>query len=221
MTEIAQFDHELFIQNLNSPNPFPWDFDLVWELLGYSRKDNAKRVLESNLEEGFDFSASKRKTSKEGGRPADVIMLSHDAFKHMAMMAGTDTGKQVRKYFIQCEQELMIRRANDQLEQTKRIADHIEVGEGHEYAWRQEHKEAYLFVHRHLEQADTQARELSLIAQAFLTQAVLEADTYDSSQHKKKTTAERFQLLNSHIFKLQTNINWAFTKLDSYKGNYL
>lgn len=42
----------------------------------------------------------------QGGRPSKEYALSLDAAKHVAMMAGTDKGFEVRDYFIKCEKKL-------------------------------------------------------------------------------------------------------------------
>jgi hypothetical protein len=77
----------------------------VWEWMGYSRKDTATRSL-SRLIEGVDFSAQVRESS--GGRPAEQIRFSRGGFKQWGMLAGTDRGRQIRLYFIECEKRLQL-----------------------------------------------------------------------------------------------------------------
>lgn len=96
------FNRELAIALYQSSEDFPVDFDLAWQWLGYTRKDNAKRILVSEFEHGIDFSSEVRKTSS-GGRPTEFIMLSIDCFKSLGMMAGTEQGKAIRRYFLECE----------------------------------------------------------------------------------------------------------------------
>jgi hypothetical protein len=73
--------------------------------MGYSRKDTATRSL-SRLIEGVDFSAQVRESS--GGRPSEEIRFSRDGFKQWGMLAGTDRGRQIRLYFIECEKRLQL-----------------------------------------------------------------------------------------------------------------
>lgn len=101
-----EFSHECALALVQSTDPFPVNFDDGWQWIGYKRKDTAKNALTANFESGVDyvieFSGSDRKTSR-GGRPREIISLTVDAFKSFCMMAGTEKGKQVRRYFIECE----------------------------------------------------------------------------------------------------------------------
>jgi phage anti-repressor protein len=89
-----------------SDNDFPVDFDVAWEWLGYSRKDNAKRSLENcGFVESVDYQALRivEELSTGGSTRKDVLKLTVDCLKHWAMMSGTEMGKQVRLYFLECE----------------------------------------------------------------------------------------------------------------------
>jgi len=58
------------------------------------------------LLEGRDYSVVKvfaHSGEKSAGRPRREIFLTVDAAKHMAMLAGTARGREVREYFLQCE----------------------------------------------------------------------------------------------------------------------
>jgi hypothetical protein len=94
------------------------DFDWAWTVLGYSRKDNAKRMLVSYFEQNFDYFVQLPEESPEAlphdifltsegkskpGRPVEKIYLTVECFKEMGMLAKSDQGKQIRKYFLQCE----------------------------------------------------------------------------------------------------------------------
>lgn len=84
----------------------------VWEWMGYSRKDNAKASL-SKLIEGVDYLVLKvqEQVPHQGGfRTAtkERILFSRDGFKQWGMMAGTDHGRQIRLYFIECEKRLQL-----------------------------------------------------------------------------------------------------------------
>ncbi len=90
---------------------FPIDFDDVWEMAGYTRKDNAKRALvESGYEIGIDFNILKtEEVQKEGKRKvkrlSENIFLTVDCFKAFCMMARTEEGKATRRYFIEVEKQ--------------------------------------------------------------------------------------------------------------------
>lgn len=94
------------------------DFDWAWPVLGYSRKDNAKRMLTGYFERDFDYFVQPPEESPEtlpheifltseenskAGRPAEKIYLTVECFKEMGMLAKSEEGRQIRKYFLQCE----------------------------------------------------------------------------------------------------------------------
>lgn len=102
MNNISAFDQELAIALYNSSEDFPIDFDDAWQWLGYSRKEKALQTMKNNFEEGFDFCTKGWKTSS-GGRPSQLIVLTIDCFKSLGMMSGTEQGKIIRRYFLDCE----------------------------------------------------------------------------------------------------------------------
>jgi phage anti-repressor protein len=115
---------------VNSVDEFPIDFDLAWKWLGFSRKDSAKRSLsrcgfipgidyyvvsppdggdlnstyQENIE-NIDISLDKSDSSQQ-------IVLNVECFKSWGMMAATQNGKEVRKYFLQCERKMKQLAAN-------------------------------------------------------------------------------------------------------------
>lgn len=95
---------------VNSNEEFSVDFDLLWQGLGYSQKGHA---LEAFKTAGFSLDGDFRVISETrknlvGGRPTVKYHLTVDCAKSFCMMARTDTGKQVRFYFIECERQLKI-----------------------------------------------------------------------------------------------------------------
>lgn len=109
MTNSNEFNFHAALGLLESTDSHPVDFEVAWRWLGYQRKDYAKETLvrnfERNLDYTFDFSGLNRKNPL-GGRPSDSIKLSLDCFKSFCMIAGTEKGKEVRRYFLQCERQL-------------------------------------------------------------------------------------------------------------------
>jgi phage anti-repressor protein len=119
MKNITNFTQENALTLFNSADDFPVDFELAWEWLGFSRKDTAKESLTGGIfEEGRDFLYSRNnqgiekidaKTAKSINKKAgeqQKIWLTIDCFKTWGMMAATERGKEVRKYFLACEREL-------------------------------------------------------------------------------------------------------------------
>jgi very-short-patch-repair endonuclease/phage anti-repressor protein len=99
-----QFGESIFGQG------FTVDFDNVWKMCGYSKKSNAKRILE-NFIENDDFCvknvpAQKRAgriLNKHGGSNKEIILLTKDTFKAFCMMANTAKGKEIRRWYIRME----------------------------------------------------------------------------------------------------------------------
>lgn len=97
-------------------NEFSVDFDFLWEWCGYNQKSDAKKVLKRNFEEGLDYvenplSQTPEWASAEGSSdhpPIRTIKIwtTPDCAKEFGMLAKTEKGKQVRKYFIRAEKEL-------------------------------------------------------------------------------------------------------------------
>ncbi len=107
MTNLT-FSQELAIAFYSSKESHPIDLDDAWQWLGYSTKQKALQTIKNNFEEGQDF-LTKRLKSSTGGRPSDLILLTVDCFKSLGMMAGTSQGKQIRKYFLECERLAKVR----------------------------------------------------------------------------------------------------------------
>jgi phage anti-repressor protein len=94
----------------HSAEQFPVDFDLGWQWLGYTRKDSAKKKLLNHFKEGEDFilQQTAEPTPAGGYSNRENIKLTVNCFKEMGMMAGTEKGRDVRKYFLQCEEQLKL-----------------------------------------------------------------------------------------------------------------
>jgi hypothetical protein len=105
MMSAAEISQNYVFGLLQSEEQFPVDFDVAWAWLGYTRKSNAKDKLVKSFVEGQDF-CRKWSKSPDGGRSKQLIMLTINCFKQLAMMAGTEKGASVRRYFLDCEEKL-------------------------------------------------------------------------------------------------------------------
>jgi phage anti-repressor protein len=89
---------------LDSSEPFPVDFDRAWQWIGYSIKKDAKQFLLKNFELDLDYVVLQPELGTlDFPRPSEQIYITVDAFKTWGMMARTEQGKLVRKYFLECE----------------------------------------------------------------------------------------------------------------------
>jgi anti-repressor protein len=90
---------------IHSSEQFPVPFGYAVKWLGYTRRDNAKRSLVSNFIADLDYTIATVPVTGRG-RPSEEISLTVDCFKAMGMMAGTEKGREVRRYFLECERDL-------------------------------------------------------------------------------------------------------------------
>jgi len=100
---------EVFSECLKTADEFPVDFDAAWQWVGYNQKSDALDMLKRNFQEGEDFDSAKRLNQSKGrggDRKTIEYRLSTDCFKEFCMIAGTDKGREVRRYFIQAEKLL-------------------------------------------------------------------------------------------------------------------
>ena len=138
--------------NYNSKKDFVIDFDNVWKWLGFTRKDNAKRLLEKFFTIDIDYKlappfggASFEGSNKgeienginepiHGGQNKETILLNVNTFKKFCLKAGTSKADEVHEYYIKLEellQETINEETNElriQLQNNKKI---IESGEKH------------------------------------------------------------------------------------------
>ena len=98
--QLSQKLVQLFVE---SEEEFPIELDDAWKWLGFRRKEAAKKLLLDAFEKGLDFSQNAGKVS--GGRPSENFALTVDCFKSLGMMANTGKGREVRKYFLECERQ--------------------------------------------------------------------------------------------------------------------
>ena len=101
-----EFSHEIALALVQSDNPFPVNFDDAVQWIGYSTKQKAKNKLLNNFGTGIDYMISLNQSVERtgrGGQNREDIRLTVDCFKSLGMMAGTQKGKEVRRYFLECE----------------------------------------------------------------------------------------------------------------------
>jgi phage anti-repressor protein len=84
---------------------FPVDFELAWSMAGYAYKQDASNNVKNNLEKGIDFLGKSLKNGQRG-RSGVSFELTCDGFKHFCLMAKTEKGRAIRKYFIEAEKAL-------------------------------------------------------------------------------------------------------------------
>lgn len=106
---------EIIFGLLQSKDQFPVDFDdaMVWwdaktRNATPVRRDNLIRTLKAEFFEETDFTVLKFEDGRnpDGTFDADKYYLTIDCFKSFGMMIPGKRGREIRGYFIRCEQEL-------------------------------------------------------------------------------------------------------------------
>ena len=74
-------------------------------MIGFANKGNAMKTIKSNFVIDEDYKVVIFRTEKNllGGRPSEDIMLNVDTFKNLCMIAKTEKGKSIRKYYVKLE----------------------------------------------------------------------------------------------------------------------
>jgi len=85
-----------------------------------------KRIKTYGFQEDSDFCTVLYKTPK-GGRPRKEYHLTIDMAKELAMVERTPRGREVRRYFIECERKLMAARRERLLREERRL---VRLGRG-------------------------------------------------------------------------------------------
>lgn len=78
----------------------------LWKFLGSSRQFGnwiTERIEKYEFVEGEDFLTN---LLKSGGRPSKEYLIKIDMAKELAMIENNSKGREIRRYFIQCEKKL-------------------------------------------------------------------------------------------------------------------
>lgn len=101
--------------NFNDEADFVINFDDVWKWTGFTRGDNARRVLDKNFISDIDYQVknlapqvggAKGAPTRHGGNNKESILLTVNTFKKFCMKAGTKKADEVHDYYIKLEKIL-------------------------------------------------------------------------------------------------------------------
>lgn len=102
---------QIYLKHSTDLTKFVIDFDEVYEWLGFTRKDHAKRLLIKKFNADEDYMINNFLPPKEeqvskqhGGHNKENIMLSVPTFKAFSMLCDTEKGKQTRLYYTRMEE---------------------------------------------------------------------------------------------------------------------
>jgi len=116
--------------NYESKKDFIIDFDNVWKWAGFTRKDNAKRLLEKCFIVEVDYKIQKAApqvggaffTTVNGGQNKEIILLTVNTFKKFCLKANTKKADEIHDYYIKLEdilQEIINEQTNELRNQLK------------------------------------------------------------------------------------------------------
>lgn len=81
-------------------------------MIGFANKGNAMKTIKNNFTEGEDYKKLLFHMEKQvqngrnlggAGLNQETVMLNVDTFKNLCMLAKTERGKQIRKYYVKLE----------------------------------------------------------------------------------------------------------------------
>jgi len=130
--EFTESEQQWYIANLyvymnyHATNDFPINLENVFKMIGFANKGNAMKTIKSNFIENEDYKTllfhteKQKKTDEKAAFPngkagqhtrnlggaglnKEEIMLNVDTFKNLCMIAKTDKGKAIRKYYVKLE----------------------------------------------------------------------------------------------------------------------
>ena len=111
--------------NHDSDKDFIINFDNVWKWVGFTRKDNGKKLLEKFFKVDIDYKIVFLRLEENllGGRPSETIMITINTFKKFCLKAGTKKADEVHDYYIKLE-KLLNETVNEQTNQLMKQLDY-------------------------------------------------------------------------------------------------
>ena len=110
---MTDFNKELALSLLGSSEAFPVDFDEAMEWWDCRTKHGTPTTrrqlvekLKQSFDHGIDWTFSETSAKPQTGRPVDKIRMTVACFKELGMMLPNGKGKEIRRYFLDCEKEL-------------------------------------------------------------------------------------------------------------------
>lgn len=120
--------------NYDPEKDFVVNLEKIWKWLGFSRKEECKRVLTKHFNKDIDYKIvfrrsaenlndtenntyTKKSPSKNiGGRPKETILLNIKTFKKLCLKSNTKKADEIHDYFIRLEemlQEILLEEAKE------------------------------------------------------------------------------------------------------------
>jgi len=109
--EFTESQQQWYIANLyiymnyHPTNDYPINLEDVFRMIGFANKGNAMKTIKNNftVNEDYKLLIIPREKKQNAGRSEHEIMLNVDTFKSLCMLAKTDKGKEIRKYYVKLD----------------------------------------------------------------------------------------------------------------------
>ena len=111
--------------NYHPTDDYPINLEHVFKMIGFANKGNAMKTIKSNFVENEDYKIAlfhMEKRKNEGGFNKETVMLNIDTFKNLCMIAKTERGKEIRKYYVKLE-NIYNEIIKEELEENKKIIE--------------------------------------------------------------------------------------------------
>ena len=126
--EFTEQQQQWYIANLyifmhyHPTNDYPINLENVFHMIGFANKGNAMKTIKNNftLDEDYKLLIIPREKKQNAGRSEHEIMLNIDTFKNLCMIAKTDKGKEIRKYYVKLE-NIHNKIVKEEIEQQKHL----------------------------------------------------------------------------------------------------
>ena len=113
-SKFTEDEQQLFVQsflmylNHDQETEYIVDLDDVWQWMGFSRKDPAKKLLEKHFERDVHYKIQLQQALGQvhGGHNKETILMNIKTFKRMCLKAGTKKADDVHNYYIKMEETL-------------------------------------------------------------------------------------------------------------------
>jgi phage anti-repressor protein len=107
--------------NFDQEKDYVIEFDKISKLIGFTRKDSAKKMLLKYFSENEDYKIEKilrQAAEKKQHGNNEIIMMTPNAFKDFCMKADTENAHRIRKYYVKME-TILFKHLNEILTETQ------------------------------------------------------------------------------------------------------
>lgn len=128
--EFTTEEQKLFVDNFRSylnydqDKDYVIDFEKAAKIIGFTRKNNAKKILIKYFNENNDYKIenlllqAEHQDNLHGGHNKEIIKMTPNAFKDFCMKANTENAHRIRKYYIKME-SILFKHLNQTLIETQ------------------------------------------------------------------------------------------------------